>query len=82
MSIVDGNPLPCVSEMRLLGLVIDQVLSWCPMVLDIEQRCRSKIWSLLKLREAGADIQQLVTLYTARLVSGALRKTLARFMVA
>ena len=41
-------------------------LSWWPLVRDITRRARAKIWSLLKLREAGADQDQLLDLYIAR----------------
>ena len=54
--------------MRLLGLLIDEGLTWWPLVLDIVKRCRSKIWSLVKLREAGASQDQLLSLYTARVL--------------
>ena len=65
-SLQDGEPLPIVKEMRLLGVVVDEGLTWWPLVLDIVQRCRCKIWSLLKLREAGASEDQLLCLYIAR----------------
>ena len=55
--------------MRLLGLIFDANLTWWPMVRDIVQRCKSKIWSLVKLREAGANQEQLVSLYIARVRS-------------
>ena len=69
ISLIDGAPLPVVKEMRLLGLVLDCGLTWWPMITDIANRCKPKIWSLIKLREAGAAIPQLLTLYTARVRS-------------
>ena len=69
VSVEDGNPLPVVSELRLLGLVLDSKLTWWPMVRDIAARCRAKVWSLVKLRAAGAAVPQLVTLYVARVCS-------------
>ena len=36
---------------------------------DVERRARAKIWSLLKLREAGANKEQLLALYIARVRS-------------
>ena len=51
--------------MRLLGLIIDEKLSWWPLVRDIMKRSQAKIWSVVKLREAGASTQQLVELYIA-----------------
>ena len=68
-SLVDGDPLPVVSESRLLGMVIDDRLSWWPMTRDIVRRARAKVWSLVKLREAGADRAQLLSLYVARVRS-------------
>ena len=52
--------------MRLLGLVFDSELSWWPLVLDLVKRCNCKIWSLAKLRDAGASEDQLLALYIAR----------------
>ena len=51
-----------VESMRLLGLVIDDRLSWWPLVQDVKKRAKAKIWSVLKLREAGASIAQMVSL--------------------
>ena len=66
---VIGHPLPVVSQMRLLGLIIDDRLSWWPLVEDVVKRSKAKIWSLLKLREAGASRDQLLALYIARVRS-------------
>ena len=68
-SLTDGNPLPVVRESRLLGLVLDNRLSWWPMTRDIVRRARCKVWSLVKLREAGANRDQLLSLYVARVRS-------------
>ena len=66
VALTDGDPLPIVSEMRLLGLVVDAELTWWPLVQDIVARARSRIWSLAKLRDVGASTSQLVSLYIAR----------------
>ena len=36
-----------------------------PLVEDIKKRACAKVWSLVKMREAGASTQQLATVYTA-----------------
>ena len=72
VSLEDGHPLPVVHEMRLLGLLLDFDLTWWPLVSDIVRKCRAKVWSLVKLRDAGAAVDQLVTLYTARVVRSTL----------
>ena len=69
VSLESGKPLQCLDQIRLLGLVIDHELSWWPLVLDIEERCRKKTWSLLKLREAGATKKNLTDVYIARIRS-------------
>ena len=66
VSLVEGEPLQCVDSMRLLGLLFDDKLTWWPFVADVKKRSNSKIWSLIKLREAGASSLQLAEVYVAR----------------
>ena len=66
VSLEEGEPLQCVEEMRMLGLVFDEKLTWWPFVADVKKRTNAKIWSLVKLREAGASPKQLVEVYIAR----------------
>ena len=61
-SLTDGEPLPLVSKMRMLGLILDSGLTWWPLVEDLIRRCSAKIWSLVKLREVGAHRDQLTSL--------------------
>ena len=68
-SLHDGHPLPVVNQMCLLGLIIDDKLTWWPLVENVIRRSRSKVWSLVKLREAGAKRGQLLDLYIARVRS-------------
>ena len=42
-SLTDGNPLPVVETMRLLGLIVDHKLTWWPLVHDLERKSRCKI---------------------------------------
>ena len=69
VSIVDGQPLQCVDTIRLLGVLIDSKLSWWPMIKDVEERVRKKVWTLVKMREVGASVEDLTTLYLARIRS-------------
>ena len=68
-SLSPGDPLPLVSESRLLGLIIDDRLSWWPLVRDLVKRAKAKVWSLAKCREAGASREQLLSIYVARVPS-------------
>ena len=64
-----GDPLPIVSESRLLGIIMDDKLTWWPLVRDIQTHAKAKIWSLVKCREAGATRSQLLSLHIARVRS-------------
>ena len=64
-----GDPLPLVSELCLLGLIIDDRLSWWPLVRDLVKRAKAKVWSLAKYWEAGASREQLLSVYVARVRS-------------
>ena len=66
---VDGSPLLCVSEMKLLGLIFDDSLTWWPLVNDLTGRTRRKIWALHRLREAGASTEVLKVNYVTRVRS-------------
>ena len=55
-----GQPLQCVSELRLLGLIFDEQLSWWPLIHDLASRARAKLWGLVRL---------LLANYTARIRS-------------
>ena len=48
---------------------MDQDLSWWPLVKDLVKRASVKLWSLVKLRDTGADVAQLVQVYIARVRS-------------
>ena len=69
ISAEQGQPLLLVNEIRLLGLIFDQELTWWPMVRDLVSRSRAKVWSLLRLREARAELEILTTTYCVRVRS-------------
>ena len=67
---VNGHaPLQVVEEVRLLGLLLDSNLTWWPLVTDIYKRCSKKLWCLVRLRDAGATPEQLITMYKLRIRS-------------
>ena len=47
ISAEDGDVLLCVAELKLLGLVFDQTMTWWPMVTDLVNRKRSKLWAIV-----------------------------------
>ena len=52
--------------MRLLGLVLDQGLTFWPLVLDLVARAKKKVWALIRLRDKGATMEQLSVTYQVR----------------
>ena len=64
---MDKNLLLCHSEMRLLGLLLDEGLTWWPLVTDLIRRCNARVWALVRLRENGATVPQLVESYKMRI---------------
>ena len=46
---------------------MDQTRTWWPLVNNIVSRTRSRIWALVRLRDNGATIPQLVTTYQLRI---------------
>ena len=69
ISLDDLNPLLCVKEMCLLGAVLDEGLTWWPLVRDLAARCRGRIWALVRIRERGASRDQMVATYLMRIRS-------------
>ena len=45
-ALTDGGPLPVVAESRLLGVLLDDKLSWWPFVHDVILCARAKVWTL------------------------------------
>ena len=68
-SLMDCEPLQFVGESRLLGLVLDDHLTWWPLVRNVVRKAKSKVWSLLKCREIGASVEQLTSVYVTRVRS-------------
>ena len=56
----------CV-RVRLLGLVFDDKLSWWALVRDMAGRARTKLWALVRLRNAGAGPQVLLVNYCSKI---------------
>ena len=55
--------------MRLLGLLFDHKLDWWPLIHDLADRANAKVWTLVKLRYAGASVHQLLENYTLKIRS-------------
>ena len=65
----EGEPLLLVHELRLLGIKFDQELTWWPLTSDLVTRSRAKVWSILRPREAGVNLEVLKVNYCVRVRS-------------
>ena len=61
------DPLEVIYNTRLLGVIISSNLSWTAHVKDITERATKKLWVLVRFKAMGGTINQLVTVYLARI---------------
>ena len=59
-----GHELEVVEKMRLLGVTIRSDLKWSSNTADIVQRAANKLWLLRRLKKFGANIEELVDMYS------------------
>ena len=58
-----GHELELVEEMRLLGLIITSDMKWAANTDFIVKRAYKKLWVMRRLKELGADEDQLLDIY-------------------
>ena len=63
------NELEVVEEMRLLGVIIRSDLKWTANTEYIVKRAYKKLWVMKRLKELGADQDQLVDVYIKQIRS-------------
>ena len=66
---MDGKEIELVEEHKLLGVVLRSDLSWEPHVDYIVGRCYSKLWILRRLKQLGADSEDLTEIYQTQIRS-------------
>ena len=59
-----GQQLEVVEKMRLLGVTIRSDLKWSSNTADIVQRAANKLWVLRRLKNFGANTEELIDLYS------------------
>ena len=59
----DNAPVEVVSETKLVGIMIDEKLSWHKNTLYICQKARGKLWLLRRMKRLSLDIFQMFDVY-------------------
>ena len=61
--------LEVIYETRLLGVIITHDLSWSSHVADVCQRATKKLWILIRFKDLGGTVHQLLKVYQTRIRS-------------
>ena len=62
--VLGGQQLEVVEKIRLLGVTIRADLKWSSNTSDIVKRAANKLWLLRRIKKFGANIEELVDLYS------------------
>ena len=63
------NDLEVVEEMRLLGIIIRSDMKWHSNTENMVTKCNKKLWMLRRLKNLGAENDDLVDIYTKQIRS-------------
>ena len=66
---LDNNDLEVVDEVRLLGLIIRSDLKWVSNTENMVSKANKKLWILRRLKYLGAEVGDLVDIYTKQIRS-------------
>jgi hypothetical protein len=59
----DGSQLECITETKLLGVVVSQDLKWFKNTVYICQKARQKLWILRRMLNFDLDVYQMFDVY-------------------
>ena len=62
LSFPGGDQLNVIYQTKLVGVVVDISLSWCPHIEYIVANATRKLWLLIRFKANGASQVQLLTL--------------------
>ena len=66
---IDNTDVETLEEMRLLGITLRNDLSWKSNTNNMIKRAYKKLWILKRLRNQGANLEDLVDIYTKQVRS-------------
>ena len=63
LNLPGGDELDVIYETKLLGIIIQSDMTFASHVEMITKKAMNKLWILLRFREIGASVQQLLTIW-------------------
>ena len=66
---VDGSEIEVVEEIKLLGVVLSNDLSWSANIDYMTKRCNKKLWIIRRLKKIGVDREDLKDIYIKQIRS-------------
>ena len=63
MHFIDNTPVEVVPETKLVGILIDEKLSWHKNTLYICQKAREKLWILRRMKRLSLNMYQMFDVY-------------------
>ena len=69
LQFTDGTPIECISDTRLVGVVVSQDLRWFKNTAYICQKARSKLWMLRRMLKFDLTIYEMFDVYTKEIRS-------------
>ena len=66
---IDGRELDTMEEMKMLGLVLSNDLSWRPNTDNMVMKAYKRIWMIKRLKSRGANLDDLTDIYTKQIRS-------------
>jgi hypothetical protein len=66
---LDNQELEVVGEMRLLGLILRADMKWTSNTDNMVKRANKRLWILRRLKNLGAEDEDLVDIYTKQIRS-------------
>ena len=66
---IDGKELDTMDEMKMLGLVLSNDLSWRPNTDNMIMKAYKRMWMIKRLKSRGANLDDLTDVYTKQIRS-------------
>ena len=62
---IDDKQVESVSSFKLLGVMLNDDLSWADHVVYVVKKANSRLYALRLLKKAGLNVKDLVSMYTS-----------------
>ena len=66
---MDGHEIETVEEMKLLGLIVRNDLSWSSNTEEITKKGYQRLWMIKRLKKLGGSVESLTDVYCKQIRS-------------